>query len=117
MHDGKPVKVRLAGIDAPEKKQAYGMAAKESTAGWVAGEIVTVRVKDIDRYGRTVGEVILLDGRSLNRELINAGLAWWYRKYSEDETLGALEQVAREKRVGLWQDKLPVPPWDFRRRK
>jgi len=72
---GKEVKVRLAEIDCPEKKQAYGRKAKEFTADMVFGKDVTVHIKDIDRFGRTVGEVTLLDGRILNRELISAGLA------------------------------------------
>ena len=69
----------------------------------------------MDRFGRTVGEVTLLDGRILNRELLSAGLAWWYRKYSKDQSLADLEQKAREKKIGLWQDENPIPPWEFRR--
>ena len=115
MRSGKVVKVRLAEIDCPERKQAFGKKAKQFTADLVAGEIVTVKIRDIDRWGRTVGEVFLPDGRSLNRELVKAGLAWWYQKYSDDQTLGELEKSARVKRVGLWGDDQPVAPWEFRR--
>ena len=68
------------------------------------------------RYGRTVAVVILPDGRSLNAELVRAGLAWWYRRYApDDETLERLEREAREARRGLWGDPEPIPPWEWRR--
>ncbi len=67
----------------------------------------------LDRYGRTIGEVILPDGRIVNRELVRAGFAWWYRKYApEDETLKELEAEARDAKRGLWADASPVPPWE-----
>ena len=114
MREGRAEKIRLAGIDCPEKKQAFGKAAKRFTLDLAAQKIVTVKVETTDRYGRTVGEVILPDGRSLNRELVRAGYAWWYRKYSSDTTLGLLESEARSGRRGLWADPNPVPPWDWR---
>jgi len=117
MRSGKIVKVRLAEIDCPEKKQAFGKVATKFTRKMIAGARVTVAIKDIDRYGRTVGEVFLSDGRSLNRELLKAGLAWWYQRYSNDTSLGALEDTARTSKIGLWQDKNPIPPWEFRRMK
>lgn len=116
MHQGRAQKVRLQGIDAPEKRQAFGSRAKKCTSDLVFGRVVTVQVVDVDRYGRIVGEVILPDGRSLNRELVKAGLAWWYRKYSKDRSLGQLEEEARSARRGLWMDPNPVPPWEFRRK-
>jgi endonuclease YncB( thermonuclease family) len=114
MHRGSAQKVRLHGIDTPEKKQAFGNSAKKFTSDLVFGRVVTVQVVDIDRYGRIVGEVILPDGRSLNRELVRVGLAWWYRKYSRDKSLGQLEEEARSARRGLWVDPSPIPPWEFR---
>jgi endonuclease YncB( thermonuclease family) len=86
------------------------------TSALVFGKDVTVRVKDRDAYGRLVGEVILPDGRDLNRELVSAGLAWWYRQYSHDQSLGELEREAREAKRGLWLDPNPIPPWEFRHR-
>lgn len=97
-----------------EKKQSFGQAAKRFTLDLAAQKIVTVKVKTTDRYGRTVGEVFLPDGRSLNRELVRAGYAWWYRKYSSDTTLGLLESEARAASLGLWADPNPVPPWEWR---
>jgi endonuclease YncB( thermonuclease family) len=115
MHLGRAQKIRLAGIDCPERKQAFGTRAKQFTADMVFGKVVTVKIQTIDQYGRTVGEVILPDGKSLNRELVKAGFAWWYRQYSNDETLGELEEEARSARVGLWADSNPVPPWEYRK--
>ena len=80
MRQGRAVKVRLHGIDCPEKKQAYGTRAKQFTSDMAFGKEVEVRVRDTDRYGRLVGEVILSDGTNLNQELVGAGFAWWYRK-------------------------------------
>jgi len=115
LHDGRAEKIRLYGIDAPEKSQAFGERAKQFTSGLAFGQTVSVHVRDHDRYRRTVGEVILPDGRSLNEELVRAGYAWWYRRYSRDRKLAHLEQEARDAHRGLWADPHPVPPWDFRR--
>ena len=111
----KPVRVRLHGIDYPEKRQAFGNRAKQATSKLVFGQTVTVRDLGKDRYGRTVGEVLLPDGRSLNRELVKAGFAWWYRRYAPDnEPLKQLEQEAREAKRGLWVDPHAVSPWEWR---
>ena len=82
LHNGKAVRVRLYGIDCPEKKQPYGKKAKWFTSDLAFRKTVTVIVKDRDRYGRTIGEVILPNGKSLNRELVRIGYAWWYFKYA-----------------------------------
>ncbi len=118
MHNGKDERIRLHGIDCPEKRQAFGRKAKQFTSGLVFGNTVTVTVMDVDRYGRTVGEVILPDGQVLNHELVRAGFAWWYRKYApEDGTLAQLEADARQAKRGLWADAEPVPPWEWRGRR
>jgi len=87
------IKIRLNGIDCPEKAQAYGT----------------------DRYGRTIADVILEDGRNLSQELVKVGLAWWYYRYSDNRELGQLELDAKLAHVGLWKDKNAVPPWVFRK--
>lgn len=115
MRLGRAEKVRLSGIDTPEKKQPFGHRAKQLTSELAFGKIVTVKISGRDRYGRWIAEVILPDGRSLNRELLRAGLAWWYRSYSRDERLGRLEAEARGSRRGLWRDPRPVPLWEFRK--
>lgn len=109
-------RVRLHGVDCPERNQPYGTRARQFTAGLAFGQNVTVIVRDRDRYGRIVGEVILPDGRNLNRELVASGYAWWYRQYSRDLRLAVLEWMARWRKRGLWQDPQPVPPWEWRRR-
>lgn len=108
-------KIRLAEIDCPEKSQAFGQRAKQFTLDKAAQKNVTVEVRDHDRYGRTVGEVFLPDGKSLNRELVRNGYAWWYRRYSKDKSLGELEAQARKARRGLWSDPAAVAPWDWRK--
>jgi micrococcal nuclease len=113
--NGHAVVVRLQGIDAPEKRQAYGERAKQVTAALAFDKTVTVRATGRDRYGRLLAEVILPDGRALNQELVRAGYAWWFRKYSTDATLARLEAEAREAHLGLWADPDPVPPWTWRR--
>jgi endonuclease YncB( thermonuclease family) len=84
MRNGKAEQVRLQGIDCPEKGQPYGKHAKQFTSEQAFGKVVTVQEKGHDRYGRTLADVILPDGRNLNHELLKVGLAWWFRKYSKD---------------------------------
>ena len=115
MRAGRAVRVRLQGVDSPESHQAYGTRAKQFTSDLVFGKTVAVQVHGTDQYGRILGEVILPDGRSLNRELVRNGYAWWYRRYSDDPVLRRLEEEARRERRGLWRDKNPIPPWEFRR--
>jgi endonuclease YncB( thermonuclease family) len=116
LRDGKAVKVRLHGIDTPEKAQAFGTQARQFTGELVFQQTVTVAIRDTDRYGRLVGEVLLPDGRSLNQELVKAGMAWWYRQYApHDTTLAQLEAEARTAKRGLWADATPIPPWEWRK--
>jgi endonuclease YncB( thermonuclease family) len=117
MRSGKGERVRLYGVDCPELSQPYGRNAKHFSSEHCFGKVVTVKVTDHDRYGRTVGEVILPDGSSLNRELVKAGLAWWYYQYCNDRSLGQLEEEARREKRGLWAGKNPQPPWDYRKDK
>jgi len=117
MHNGRAEKIRLYGIDCPEKGQAFGQRAKQFTSAIVFGRTVTIQEHGKDMYGRTVGDVILPDGRVLNRELVAAGFAWWYHRYApHDSTLARLEEDARGKKRGLWADPNPVPPWCYRKR-
>ena len=106
MRDGRAERIRLWGIDCQESKQAFGTRAKQFTGDLA----VTVRVRDVDRYKRLVAEIILPDGRNLNREVVRAGFAWWYRRYARgDRELERLEAEARATRRGLRADKAPVP--------
>lgn len=116
LHDRTPVKVRLFGIDAPEKGQAFGQRSKQFASEAAFSKTVTIVEHGMDKYGRTLGDVILPDGSNLNQELVRAGLAWWYRRYApNDATMQELEQHARAEKAGLWVDKEPVPPWEWRK--
>lgn len=116
LHNGKAQRIRLIGIDCPEKGQAFGQRAKKATSDLAFGHTVTVRPIDKDRYGRTVATVVLQDGNILNHGLVKNGWCWWYRKYAPgDAVLEELENEARETRKGLWVDSDPVPPWEWRK--
>ena len=110
----KEVKIRLYGIDCPEKKQDFSTQAKKFTSSLCFKQIVKVQAVDTDRYGRTVAIVKLLNGQILNEELLNAGLAWHYAKH-ESERYALLEKRAREKHAGIWSAGKQVAPWEFRR--
>ena len=111
--DKQQIKVRLNAIDAPEKAQAYGSASKKSLSDLCYGKQATVETFEMDKYGRTIGDVYC-DGLSANTEQIRAGMAWVYRKYSDDPELIALEDEAKAQRIGLWDDSKAIAPWDFR---
>lgn len=112
-------KVRLAGIDAPEKRQAFGNRSKQSLSDAVFGKTVAVEWNKMDRYGRIVGKIIL-DARDVNLGQVKAGLAWWYQRYSAEQSASDrqlyahAEEGARRKRLGLWGEGEPVAPWDWR---
>jgi endonuclease YncB( thermonuclease family) len=117
LRDRTPIKIRLHGIDSPESRQDFGSRAKSVTSELAFNQVVKVQRRDTDRYGRTVAEVILPDGRSLNQEVVRQGMAWWYRRYApHDPTLSRLEAEARAAKRGLWSQPNPVPPWEWRSR-
>ena len=107
------IKVRLFGIDAPELKQPYGKKSKQFLANLIAGEVVEVEGNGKDRYKRTIG-TIYLNGADINAQMVKNGYAWAYRKFSKKYT--AHESKAKSQKLGLWQDKEPAPPWEWRRR-
>jgi endonuclease YncB( thermonuclease family) len=113
--DKRQLKLRLAEIDTPERRQPYGSRARQALADKVFGKQARVEVQTIDRYGRSVGR-LYLDGRDINAEMVAEGHAWAYRRYSNDPKLLTLETRAREAGRGLWG--LPeferIPPWEWR---
>lgn len=112
----KQVRIRLFGIDAPESGQDFGQRSKQTASDMAFGKEVTVRVQSTDRFGRTVAEIFLPNGRSLNREMVSQGMAWWYREFApRDNDLSKRETEARSAKRGLWSQPNPIPPWDFRR--
>ena len=110
------IEIRLAHVDTPEKKQPYGKAAKIFAANLVWGHIVTATQTDTDRYKRKIC-LVEANGRILNLELVRAGLAWHFKKYSEDRRYARAEKVAKARKVGLWKQSNPIAPWDARKRK
>lgn len=115
-------KIRLEGIDAPEKKQAFGWRSKHQLSLLVFGRWVTVETYKKDKYGRQVGKV-LVQGVDANLAQIKNGLAWHFTAYANEQSMqdrteySDAEDVARAMQIGLWQDPQPVPPWDYRRSK
>jgi endonuclease YncB( thermonuclease family) len=107
------VKVRLHGIDAPERKQAFGTKARERLAELAMGKTATASGSKRDKYGRTVAS-LSVDGRDIGEQLVAEGLAWHYVRYSDDRRLAEAERKARAARLGLWRDADPVPPWEWR---
>jgi endonuclease YncB( thermonuclease family) len=120
LFDGKPIRIRFANIDCPEirNSQPFGKAAKQFTSRMCFGETVTVLDEGkFDRYHRLIAVIVNAKGENINKALVKAGLAWHYKKYSTDAEYAALENVARQNKVGLWADNDPIAPWDWRNNK
>ncbi|AZB32100.1 thermonuclease family protein [Chryseobacterium balustinum] len=105
--------IRLAEVDCPEKGQPFGKNAKQFTADLVFNKEIFFVETDIDRYGRTIAKVYI-KGKYLSREIIKAGLGWWYFQYSNDNSLGEAQKSACDQKRGLWQDSKAIAPWVFR---
>ena len=112
--DSTLIKVRVANIDCPERKQPYSTMAKQFTSQQVFDKEVKLEYLKKDRYGRYICNVIYNDSLSLSKELLKNGMAWHYVKYSNDSTLQVLEDYARFNKIGLWQDPNAQPPWRWR---
>ena len=112
-------RIRLAGIDAPEKAQPYGEASKLHLSRMVFGESVRVEYEKHDRYGRIVGR-ILKDGQDAGLEQLRAGLAWHYKQYQREQSradrsaYAEVENAAQRAHAGLWREPAPLPPWTWR---
>ena len=113
--DKTQMKVRLAEIDCPEKKQPFGTKSKEALSEKIFGKYVKVEWTKKDRYGRVIGKVYL-NGRYINKEMIEEGWAWHYTDYSHSPEMAEAQEYAKSHKLGLWADKHPVPPWDFRKK-
>ena len=113
-------KIRLQGIDAPEKAQPYGQKSKQSLHQLVHSKQVTVEYQKKDKYGRTIGKV-LLNGADICLKQIELGMAWHYKQYESEqshqdhEIYRKAELFAQAERLGIWNDKLPTAPWEFRK--
>ena len=113
------LKVRLAGIDAPEKSQPFGSVSKKSLSDQVFGKTVNIESNKKDRYGRFLGRVIF-NGTDVCLEQIRAGMAWHYKRYSNEQSeslrreYADAESQARQLKIGLWSEPTPIAPWEFR---
>lgn len=113
------LKIRLSGIDSPEKGQSFGQYCKKSLSDLVYGRVVQIDWKKLDRYGRIIGTV-LVDEQDVNLEQVRRGCGWHYKKYQNDQSIkdrlrySAAEEFARKEKVGLWADIDPIPPWIWR---
>ena len=111
-----PVMIRLAHIDTPEKKQAFGKRAKQALSDLCFGQEIQFEFDKKDRNGRYICVIYDANGKNLNQEMIKLGMAWHFKKYSEDNTYAELEKEARESKIGLWQDPNPIAPWNWRKK-
>ena len=119
LRDKEQVRIRLYGIDCPERHQAFGRRAKQFTSKLVYGKVVEVEVMATDRYGRTVA-LVAVNKQILNEELLKAGYAWVYYQYCHEMICHAwadYQFAAKLDKRGLWRDPDPIPPWEFRRKK
>lgn len=114
MRGGKPVKLRLAEVDAPEKAQPYGTASQESLAELVMGKQVRVESRAVDDYGRIVA-LVHLDGLNVNHEQVRRGMAWEYSRFHSNKALMALQREAQLARRGLWAGEDIVEPSQWRK--
>jgi len=114
--DKEQIKIRLDGIDAPEKTQAYGQKSKEALGNLVFGKKVIIKKTGVDRYGRTLAFVYVGD-RHINDKLVADGWAWHYKYYNCEERIAKLESKARAEKKGLWTVEGAIPPWDYRKHK
>ncbi len=118
--DKQQYKIRLAGIDAPEKGQPYSKAAKKQLSKWIAKKNVCIQSDKKDRYGRVVGKVLLGEA-DVNYSMVAAGYAWHYKKYAREQhpldsqAYAQAEIEARSDVIGLWQEPDPIAPWEWRK--
>ncbi len=113
--DLRTLKCRLYGIDAPEKRQAFGQASKLSLSALSYGRTANIDIVGRDRYGRAICKIAVA-GLDVNKEQIARGMAWMYRRYASDRSYSDAELNAQARRVGIWREPQPVAPWDFRRK-
>ena len=113
--DNQTLKIRMEGIDAPERAMPFYKVSKDYLGKLCFGKHVKLKSSGKDQYGRYLGFTYLEDGSELCREMIKAGLAWHYKRYNSDEDLANLEIEARNLKIGLWKDENPIPPWEYRK--
>ena len=114
--DNLQLKIRVYGIDAPEKKQAFGNKSKEALSNLIFGKNIVIDVQSQDKYGRFIAYTFAPSGEDVSLLMLNQGMAWHYSEYDSSEKYAAAEQSARKKKTGLWSDVNAVAPWAFRKK-
>ena len=111
------ITIRLYGIDAPEKKQRHGPQSKQAMSDMVFNKRVTVSPISVDLYGRTIAKVFV-ENQDVGQAMVCNGEAWWYCQYARrDRQLSLCQKTAKQQQIGIWSEKNPVAPWDFRKQK
>jgi len=113
-NENRQFKIRLYGIDCPEKKQAFGKAAKQELSSLIFNKHVLIKQKDIDRYKRIVAIVFDENNICINETMLSTGFAWHFIRYDNNPYWQQLEDSARRQKTGLWADDNPLPPWQWR---
>ncbi len=114
LRHGKPVKLRMANIDAPERAQAFGKQSRESLLEMVGKKQVRIDTRAVDQYGRVIG-LVSVEGRNINQEQVRRGMAWEYSNHHSDKTYISLQNEARQAKRGLWAQTAPQAPWQWRK--
>ena len=110
-------KIRFYGVDAPESSQSYGTESKKFLTDNISGKKLKIKKISVDRYSREVS-IVYAENVNINEFMLKEGYAWWYRDYAKDEAVyEALEREARNSKKGLWKQKNPLPPWEYRKNK
>ncbi len=115
MMRGQKVKVRIHGIDAPERNMPFYKASKNYLADLIGNRQVMLTLVEKDRYGRWVARVRLTDKTDVGSKMVAAGMAWHFTRYSSDRKMASLQKKARAAKLGLWRDPKPMPPWEVRK--
>ncbi|MEO7263571.1 MAG: thermonuclease family protein [Ferruginibacter sp.] len=117
LNDGVVKRIRIEGIDAPERKMPYYKVSKDYLAKICLGQRLKIVQTNTDRNGRLIAKTILPDGREAGFLMVEAGMAWHFKRYSKDMKLAEAEKIAKQKKIGLWADAMPVAPWEWRKKK
>ena len=114
--DSTTIKVRFHGIDCPEKSQPFANVCKKYLSDLIYGKTVSLQKNGIDRYGRTLA-IVFIDTINVNETLLSTGFAWHYKSYDKNSKWSDLEINAKKNKKGLWADKNPIPPWEWRKKR
>jgi micrococcal nuclease len=112
--DQRPIKIRIAQIDAPESGQPFGKAAKQTLSDLCFNKAATIALGNLDIYKRTVSDVVC-GGVDVGSHMVSSGHAWAFDRYVKNKNLFVYQQSAKQMQLGLWQDANPIPPWIWRK--